>query len=162
LHVPLFETFHVFVKLSPGLNTVPAGIVSSRSNSRLLQPYARVEGLGVAVYCVPVGVIVRVAVTILEKKINVAVGELIGEGWTNGVSVASGEGVMVGVSVAGGTKAVWVRKTDSATVPTAAVRMALRSGVGDTSLCPPQDASKIPNKASNIMKCRNGTIFTSF
>jgi hypothetical protein len=85
------------------------------------------------------------------KKISVAVGELIGEGGTNGVSVASGEGVMMGVSVAGGTKAVWVRKTDSATVPTAAVRIEPRSGVGDALLCPPQDASKIPIKDSKIM-----------
>lgn len=87
--------------------TVPAGIDSSRSSNRLLQPTAKVDGFTVGVYWVPVGVIVRLGVaTTGLKKINVAVGELINGGWANGEFVGIGEGVMVGVSVTGGTRAV--------------------------------------------------------
>ena len=77
--MPLFSTFHVLVNISSGFNTVPAGMVSSRIKARLLHPNASVEGLGVGVYCVPVGEGDRLSVETPGLKTNPCVDVAIGE-----------------------------------------------------------------------------------
>ncbi len=91
-----------------------------------------------------IGVKVKVDDGIGDKTIGVWVGEIVG----------------VTVGTEGGAMAVCVWKTDSTTVPTAMVRMLLRSGVGNTSFCPPQETSSNPRKIIKIMECRTGFIFT--
>jgi hypothetical protein len=146
--VPVFDTCQVFVNLSLGLNTVPAGTVTSLIRARLLHPYPNVDGFGVGVYWVPVGVgEPRMATGV--KKATVDVGN---EGNViAGNSVFVGNIVGDGVSVAGGTKAVWVWKMEAAMVPTPAVKTASTSDIGVAVVsCPPQETSNIPT--SNTIK----------
>jgi len=142
----LFCTFHVFVNGSLGFNTVPAGMLASLINSRLLHPDPKDDGFGVGVNSVPVGV-----------------GDPLESAGTNtspcvedGAGDGNGNAVFVDVEVDGsdvsvemGARAVCVSKIDAASVPTPAVRMAFISA---SSLCsvavPPQDASKIPHNAT--------------
>jgi hypothetical protein len=147
LQVPIFATFHVFVKSSPGFTTVPAGIFTSRTNSRLLQPDANRPGFTVGVYCVPV-----------------AVGDLNTEGKRGfnmdcvhvggGVAVIRliGELVIVGLAVfvTSSAWAVCVWYMDATNVFTASVMIALASRVGASVACPPQaDNTTLANKISN-------------
>ena len=62
LHVqePVFWNLHVFVNVSPGVRTVPSGIVTSLRKSELAQPeyvgYHQYQLVGVAVGEINVGV----------------------------------------------------------------------------------------------------------
>lgn len=139
--MPLFSTFHVLVNISSGLKTVPAGMVSSRINARLLQPNASVDGLGVGVYCVPVGEGERLNVETPGLKTIPCVDVAMGEDNAIAVFVGWVVDVDVGDGVADKACAVCVWKTDAENVPTLEVRIAFISNSGcSVAGCPPHAA----------------------
>ncbi len=149
--MPLFCTFQVLVNPSFGFITLPAGMFTSLIKTKLLQPDAKSDGLGVAVKSVPVGVGETLPVTITGTNTSPCVADGPGDG--------RGNGVVVGVSTAGvdvsvdtGARAVCVSNMDAASVPTPAVRMAFKSVSELSSVAvPPQEASRTPpnNKQYN-------------
>lgn len=74
-------------------------MVSSRINARLLQPNASVDGLGVGVYCVPVGDGDKTSVETTGLKTNPCVGDAIGDANEIAVFVGWVVDVEVGVGV---------------------------------------------------------------
>ena len=124
--------------------TVPAGMVSSRINARLLQPNANEDGLGVGVNIVPVtdGVSISVEAGLNTKP---CVGDSTGDANASAVSVGL-ISVGVGLGVADKACAVCVSKSAAENVLTLDVRIAPTSIVGATVGCPPQAASKKTSK----------------
>ena len=68
--VPVFFNCQVFVKLSPGLKTVPSGTVTSATNSALSVPPATGEGAGVRL---AVELNVKVPVTVCVAAVGLGV-----------------------------------------------------------------------------------------
>lgn len=139
----MFCTFHVLVNGSLGFTTVPAGMLTSLINSKLLHPAPRVDGFGVGVNSVPVGVGEPVESTGTNTSPCVEDGAGDGNGKAVFVVVAV-DGRDVSVEV--GASAVCVSKIDAASVPTPAVRMAFTSASPPSSVAvPPQETSNSPH-----------------
>ena len=128
---------------SLGFTTVPVGMLTSLINSKLLHPDPRVDGFGVGVNSVPVGVGEPVESTGTNTSPCVEDGAGDGNGKAVFVVVAV-DGRDVSVEV--GASAVCVSKIDAASVPTPAVRMAFTSASPPSSVAvPPQETSNSPH-----------------
>lgn len=118
-------------------------MLTSLINSKLLHPDPRVDGFGVGVNSVPVGVGEPVESTGTNTSPFVEDGAGDGNGKAVFVVVAV-DGRDVSVEV--GASAVCVSKIDAASVPTPAVRMAFTSASPLSSVAvPPQETSNSPH-----------------